>query len=55
MKQKFTLDQKDIEAAIKAYVLKEKGVEVKTVFLSYYKADSMDPRELSHHYAEVSE
>lgn len=55
MKQKFTLDQKDIEAAIKAYVLKERGVEVKTVYLSYYQADSRDPREHSYHYAEVSE
>lgn len=55
MKAKFTLDQKDIEEALRRYVKEVKKVDVKEVYLRQYIADTKDPREYSYFYAEVSE
>lgn len=55
MKTKFTLDQKDIEEAVRRYVKEAKKIDVKVVTLYQYIAASNDPREYSYFYAEVSE
>lgn len=55
MKTTFTLNEGEIKTAIMAYILKAKGIEVKNVHLSYYQADSRDPREVSSFSATASE
>lgn len=55
MKAKYTLSENEIKDAIKAYVKAKKGIEVSSVYLRYYQADSRDPREVSFYSADVSE
>lgn len=55
MKISFTLSETDIKQAILVYVRNQKGIDVKSVHLSYYAADSRDPRETSYFSATVSE
>lgn len=55
MKTTFNLNESEIKDAIIEYIKKRKNVEMKTVMLSHYAADSRDPREYSYFYATASE
>jgi hypothetical protein len=56
MKLKVELSEADIKQAILEFVNKKmQSQSFKTVYLSYYQADSRDPRETSSHSATVSE
>lgn len=56
MKLKLELSEADIKQAILEFANKKmQGHTFKSVYLSYYQADSRDPRETSSHSATVSE
>jgi hypothetical protein len=55
MKISLNLTEVEIKAAIIEYAKKHKGLDVKTVSLSHYQADSRDPREYSYFSATASE
>lgn len=54
MKTQFQLTEAEMKQAIIEYVKKHKGVEAKSVYISYYDAGG-DPREQSTYSASVSE
>jgi hypothetical protein len=54
MKASFTLTETEMKAALIEYVKKHKGVEAKSVHISFYDAGG-DPREQSSYSATVSE
>lgn len=55
MKMSLDLTEAEMKEAILEYVKVRKGVQFKTVHLSYYNADSRDPREHSYFSAKVIE
>lgn len=57
MKLKLELSEADIKQAILEFVNRQgvQGRTFKNVYISYYQADSRDPRETSSHSATVSE
>lgn len=54
MQTTITLNQKEIEQALIEFVKREKNVESKRAHISYYQADSRDPRESSYFSATVT-
>lgn len=55
MKTTINLNEQEIKQAIIEYVKSKKGLDIKTVHLSYYSADFRDSRDYSYHSATASE